>query len=58
VLFGIPEDIGIRANFVDLALLQLDSAIKSIATSSTIDFAKETNFFILGQLNVSAEMKR
>jgi formiminoglutamase len=58
VLFGIPEDIGIRANFGRPgAASAWDSAIKSIANIQHNRFCKGSNLFILGQLNLSAEMK-
>lgn len=58
VLFGIPEDIGIRANFGRPgAASAWDSAIKSIANIQHNRFCKGNQLFILGQLNVSAEMK-
>lgn len=58
VLFGIPEDIGVRANFgrpgADSAW---ESAIKSIANIQHNRFSKGYNLLILGQLNVSEEMQ-
>ena len=58
VLFGIPEDIGIRANFGRPgAASAWDSAIKSIANIQHNRFCKGNQLFILGQLNVSIEMK-
>lgn len=58
VLFGIPEDIGVRANFgrpgADSAW---ESAIKSIANIQHNRFSKGYNLLILGQLNVSEEMR-
>lgn len=58
VLFGIPEDIGIRANFGRPgAASAWDSAIKSIANIQHNRFCKGSQVFILGQLNVSGEMK-
>lgn len=58
VLFGIPEDIGIRANFGRPgAASAWDSAIKSIANIQHNRFCKGNQLFILGQLNVCAEMK-
>ena len=58
VLFGIPEDIGIRAKFGRPgAASAWDSAIKSIANIQHNRFCKGNQLFILGQLNVSAEMK-
>ncbi|MFV5699977.1 formimidoylglutamase [Flavobacterium sp. ZT3R17] len=58
VLFGIPEDIGIRANFGRPgAASAWDSAIKSIANIQHNRFCKGSQLAILGQLNVSEEMK-
>lgn len=58
VLFGIPEDIGIRANFGRPgAASAWDSAIKSIANIQHNRFCKGSQLFVLGQLNVSVEMK-
>ena len=58
VLFGIPEDIGIRANYGRPgAASAWDSAIKSIANIQHNRFCKGNQLFILGQLNVIAEMK-
>lgn len=58
VLFGIPEDIGIRANFGRPgAASAWDSAIKSIANIQHNRFCKGYNLIILGQLDVSEEMK-
>ncbi|MFV8346125.1 formimidoylglutamase [Flavobacterium sp. ZB4P13] len=58
VLFGIPEDIGIRANFGRPgAASAWDSAIKSIANIQHNRFCKGSQLIVLGQLNVSAEMR-
>ncbi|TDE45028.1 arginase [Flavobacterium rhamnosiphilum] len=58
VLFGIPEDIGIRANFGRPgAASAWDSAIKSIANIQHNRFCKGNQLIVLGQLNVSAEMR-
>jgi formiminoglutamase len=58
VLFGIPEDIGVRANFgrpgADSAW---ESAIKSIANIQHNRFCKGSQILILGQLDVSEEME-
>lgn len=58
VLFGIPEDIGVRANFgrpgADSAW---ESAIKSIANIQHNRFSKGYDILILGQLDVAEEMK-
>ena len=58
ILFGIPEDIGIRANYGRPgAASAWDSAIKSIANIQHNRFCKGSQLAILGQLNVSKEMK-
>lgn len=58
ILFGIPEDIGIRANYGRPgAASAWDSAIKSIANIQHNRFCKGSQLAILGQLNVSEEMK-
>ncbi len=58
VLFGIPEDIGVRANFGRPgAASAWDSAIKSIANIQHNRFCKGSQLIVLGQLNVSQEMK-
>ncbi|RTZ01391.1 arginase [Flavobacterium sp. RSP49] len=58
VLFGIPEDIGIRANFGRPgAASAWDSAIKSIANIQHNRFCKGSQLIILGQLDVSDKMQ-
>ncbi|MFT7352426.1 MAG: formiminoglutamase [Flavobacterium sp.] len=58
VLFGIPEDIGIRANHGRPgAFSAWDSAIKSIANIQHNRFNKGNEIILLGKLDVSAEMK-
>ncbi|MFE3871684.1 formimidoylglutamase [Flavobacterium sp. ZS1P70] len=58
VLFGIPEDIGIRANFGRPgAASAWESAIKSIANIQHNRFCKGNQLIVLGQLEVSKEMK-
>jgi formiminoglutamase len=58
VLFGIPEDIGIRANFGRPgAASAWDSAIKNIANIQHNRFCKGNQLIVLGQLDVSKEMK-
>jgi len=58
VLFGIPEDIGVRANFGRPgAASAWDSAIRSIANIQHNRFCKGYNLLILGQLDVYEEMK-
>lgn len=58
VLFGIPEDIGVRANFgrpgADSAW---ESAIKSIANIQHNRFCKGSQIVILGHLDCSKEME-
>ena len=58
VLLGIPEDIGIRANYgrpgADSAW---ETAIKSIANIQHNKFCKGSQIVVLGQLNVAEEMK-
>ena len=57
VLFGIPEDIGIRANYGRPgAASAWESAIKSIANIQHNKFCKGSNLLILGTLDVSKEM--
>jgi formiminoglutamase len=57
VLFGIPEDIGVRANFgrpgADSAW---ESAIKSIANIQHNRFNKGYDLLVLGQLDVAQQM--
>lgn len=58
VLFGIPEDIGVRANFGRPgAASAWESAIKSIANIQHNRFSKGNQIIVLGQLDVSQEMK-
>ena len=58
VLFGIPEDIGIRANYgrpgADSAW---ESALKSIANIQHNRFNKGSQLVVLGKLDVSQEME-
>lgn len=58
VVIGIPEDIGVRANFgrpgADSAW---ESAIRSIANIQHNRFCKGNQILILGQLDVKAEME-
>ena len=57
VLFGIPEDIGVKANYGRTgAASAWDSAIKSIANIQHNRFCKGSQLLVLGQLNVSEEM--
>ena len=58
VIFGIPEDIGIRANYGRPgAASAWDSAIKSIANIQHNRFCKGSKILILGHLDVSEEMQ-
>jgi formiminoglutamase len=58
VLFGIPEDIGVRANFGRPGTASAwESAIKSIANIQHNRFCKGNQLLVLGQLDVSQEMK-
>jgi formiminoglutamase len=58
VLFGIPEDIGVRANFGRPgAASAWDSAIKSIANIQHNRFCKGSQLLVLGKLDVCEEMK-
>jgi formiminoglutamase len=57
VVFGIPEDIGIRANYGRPgAASAWKSAIKSIANIQHNRFCKGSQIVILGKLDVTAEM--
>ncbi len=57
VILGIPEDIGIRANYGRPgAASAWNSAIKSIANIQHNRFCKGSQIVILGQLNVANEM--
>jgi formiminoglutamase len=58
VLFGIPEDIGVRANFGRPgAASAWESAIKNIANIQHNRFCKGSQLIVLGQLDVAEEMK-
>ena len=58
VLFGIPEDIGVRANYGRPgAASAWESAIKSIANIQHNRFNKGSQILILGHLDVAEEMK-
>ncbi|MEN9909711.1 MAG: hypothetical protein RLZZ540_2860 [Bacteroidota bacterium] len=58
VLLGIPEDIGIRANFGRPgAASAWNEAIKSIANIQHNRFCKGNQIVVLGQINVIEEMK-
>ncbi|WP_309642370.1 formimidoylglutamase [Flavobacterium sp.] len=57
VLFGVPEDIGVRANFGRPgACSAWESAIKSIANIQFNKFCKGNELLVLGQLDVAEEM--
>ncbi len=58
VLFGIPEDIGVRANFGRPGTNSAwEIAIKSIANIQHNRFSKGSQIIVLGQLNVFEQMK-
>lgn len=58
VLLGIPEDIGVRANFGRPgAASAWNEAIKSIANIQHNRFCKGNQIIVLGQMNVLEEMK-
>ncbi|WP_395044035.1 formimidoylglutamase [Flavobacterium sp.] len=57
VLFGIPEDIGVRANYGRPGTASAwENAIKSIANIQHNRFCRGSEIVVLGQLNVSQEM--
>jgi formiminoglutamase len=58
VLFGIPEDVGVRANYGRPgASSAWESAIKSIANIQHNRFGKGYDLLVIGQLDVSREME-
>ena len=58
VLLGIPEDIGVRANYGRPgAASAWHSAIKSIANIQHNRFCKGSQIIVLGQINVAEEMR-
>lgn len=58
ILLGIPEDIGVRANFGRPgAASAWNEAIKSIANIQHNRFCKGNQILVLGQINVLEEMK-
>ena len=58
VLVGIPEDIGVRANFGRPGTSSAwESALKSIANIQNNRFCKATRILILGQVDVAKEME-
>ena len=57
VLFGIPEDVGVRANYGRPGTSSAwESAISSIANIQHNRFSKGYNLLVIGQLDVSNEM--
>lgn len=59
VLFGIPEDIGVRANYGRPgAASAWESAIGSIANIQHNRFCKGSQLLVLGQLDVAEEMQQ
>ena len=59
VLFGIPEDIGIRANYGRPgANSAWDNTLKSVANIQHNKFCKGSQLIILGQLDVTSEMEQ
>lgn len=59
VLFGIPEDIGVRANFGRPGTHSAwESTLKSIANIQHNKFCKGNRILILGQLDVTTEMAK
>lgn len=58
VLLGIPEDIGVRANFGRPGTSSAwESAVKSIVNLQHNKFTKGSNLLILGKINVEEAMK-
>ncbi|WP_310381297.1 formimidoylglutamase [Flavobacterium sp.] len=59
VLFGIPEDIGVRANYGRPGTATAwECAIKSIANIQHNRFCKGSQILVLGQLDVIQDMKK
>lgn len=59
VLLGIPEDIGVRANFGRVGTATAwESAIKSIANIQHNRFCKGSQLLVLGSLNVAEDLKK
>jgi formiminoglutamase len=59
VLFGIPEDIGVKANLGRTGTASAyESALKSLVNIQHNKFCKGNTLLILGNLEVSEEMKR
>jgi formiminoglutamase len=58
VLLGIPEDIGVRANYGRPGTASAwENAIKAIANIQHNRFAKGSQIIVLGQINVADEMR-
>ena len=59
VLFGIPEDIGVKANLGRVgAASAYDSALKSLANIQHNKFCKGSNLLVLGKLDVSKQLEK
>jgi formiminoglutamase len=59
VLFGIPEDVGVRANYGRPgAASAWESAIKSIANIQHNRFCKGSQIIVLGKLDITQEMEQ
>lgn len=59
VLFGIPEDIGVKANFGRVGTASAYSnAVKSIANIQHNKFCKGNKIILLGHLDVEKQMKK
>ena len=58
VLLGIPEDVGVRANFGKPGTASAwESAIRAIANIQHNRFCKGSSLLVLGQVDVAAEME-
>lgn len=58
VLIGIPEDIGVKANFGRLGTATAyESTLSALANFQHNKFCKGNNILVLGKLNVDEEMK-
>ncbi len=58
VLFGIPEDIGVRANYGSAGTASAwESAIRTICNIQNNRYCKGSKILILGSLNVVSEMR-
>ena len=59
VLFGIPEDIGVKANLGRIgAASAYDSALQSLANIQHNKFCKGSNLLVLGKLNVDELLEK